>query len=63
MHHNAPDKTQAIPLINPPNMNQQIFPNNRMNYILPSLCFEQMLHEQLIHYDKMIKDNAVFTIL
>ena len=39
MHHNAPDKTQAIPLINPPNMNQQILPNNLMRYPSLSRCF------------------------
>lgn len=33
IHHRIPDKTHAIPLTNPPNMNQQILPNNRIyNY-------------------------------
>ena len=36
MHHNAPDNTQAMPLIKPPKMNQQILPNNLIRHSLPS---------------------------
>ena len=36
MHHNAPDKTHAIPLIKPPKINQQILPNSRI-YLFPVL--------------------------
>ena len=28
IHHNTPDRTHAIPLMKPPNRNQQILPNN-----------------------------------
>ena len=34
MHHSTPDKTHARPLIQPPNINQQIFPNNLILLLL-----------------------------
>ena len=50
IHHNTPERTHAIPLIKPPNKNQQIFPNNLI--VLPSLtvCFHLQTHIFLRFY-------------
>ena len=34
IHHSTPDNTHAIPLIKPPNINQQIFPKSLIYYLL-----------------------------